>query len=240
MAISNHLTRRNGVWQYVRRVPEDLRDVFPFTRVQKSLRTEVERRAREVALDLDRLWDGRFAEARERKGLVSNTGELPSIRTEEWAWPDWEALAGWFEASLAEEGWQARLLTMTGPVLSKDADFSRIPWRDDVAAREHIDRAKLLRSMSVSEYGETRASFVRSYLRRLGVALTRSDPNFLRFMAACHAAELSYLDLFRLRESRQGGIGNTHPDAIEGPWRQRRASYPHEAAPFQGGASTDA
>lgn len=240
VAISNHLTRRNGVWQYVRRVPEDVRDVFPFTRVQKSLRTEVERRAREAALDLDRLWDGRFAEARERKGLVSNTGELAAIGTDGWAWPDWEALAAWFEASLAEEDWQARLLTITGPVLSKDADPSRIPWRDAVTAREHIDREMLLRSISVSEYGEARASFVRSYIRRLGVALTRSDPNFLRFMAACHAAELSYLDLFRLRESRQGGIGNTHPDAIEGTWRQLRGSHPHEAAPFQGGAPTDA
>ena len=41
-------------------------------------------------------------------------------------------------------------------------------------------------------------------------------------MAACHAAELSYLELFRLRESRQGGIGNPHPDTVEGPWRQVR------------------
>jgi len=33
-AISNHLIRRNGVPRNVRRVPEDVRDVFPFTRVQ--------------------------------------------------------------------------------------------------------------------------------------------------------------------------------------------------------------
>ncbi len=105
VAISNHLTRRNGVWQYVRRVPEDLRDVFPFTRLQKSLRTEVERRAREAAFDLDRLWDGRFADARERKGLISRAGALPSIGTDGWVWPDREALADWFEASLAEEDW---------------------------------------------------------------------------------------------------------------------------------------
>ena len=35
--IANHITLRNDVCQYVRRVPEDLRDAFPFTRIQKSL-----------------------------------------------------------------------------------------------------------------------------------------------------------------------------------------------------------
>lgn len=35
--ISNHLTMRNGICQDVRRVPEDVRDSFPFERIQKSL-----------------------------------------------------------------------------------------------------------------------------------------------------------------------------------------------------------
>ena len=127
VVISNHLTKRNGVWQYVRRVPEDLRGSFPFARVQKSLRTSVERQAREAALDIDRLWDRRFAEASERSGLARRDGDLLVMSTDDWAWPDWEALAAWFEASLAEEDWQARLSEITGQALSTDADLSHIP-----------------------------------------------------------------------------------------------------------------
>jgi hypothetical protein len=52
--IANHITRRKGMCQYVRRVPEDLRDAFPFARVQKSLGTRDARVAREAALALDR------------------------------------------------------------------------------------------------------------------------------------------------------------------------------------------
>ena len=223
VAVSNHLTKRNGVWHYVRRVPEDLRASFPFARVQKSLRTSVERQARAAALDLDQVWDRRFRDARERAGLACDGDEPSALSTDSWTWPDWEALATWFGASLAEEDWQARLVSMPGPVLAKDADPSQIPWRDDRIIREHIDREKLLKSLSVSEYGEQRLAFVRGSVRRLGVAVSRTDAHFLRFMAACHAAELSYLELFRLRESRQGGIGNPHPDTVEGPWRQLKA-----------------
>ena len=154
VAISNHLTKRNGVWHYVRRVPEDLRGSFPFPRVQKSLRTAVERQARAAALDLDQIWDRRFREARERTGLACDDSELSLLSTIRWTWPDWEALAAWFEASLAEEDWQARLVAMPGPVLAKDADPCRIPWRDDRIIREHINREKLLKSLSVSEYGQ--------------------------------------------------------------------------------------
>jgi hypothetical protein len=49
-----------------------------------------------------------------------------------------------------------------------------------------------------------------------------SDLYFMRFMAACRTAELSYLEPFRLRESRQRGLGNAHPDTVEGPWQQLR------------------
>ncbi|WP_425292962.1 DUF6538 domain-containing protein [Fulvimarina manganoxydans] len=81
MAISNHLTKRGGAWQYVRRVPADLRDSFPLSRIQKSLRTSIDRQAREAALDLDRLWDRRFAEVRERGGRACENGGLPVIST---------------------------------------------------------------------------------------------------------------------------------------------------------------
>ena len=116
-------------------------------------------------------------------------------------------------------GLQARLAKTTGPALSAAAEPFHMPWRDDRVVREHIGREKLLKTPSVPEYGDQRGGFVRGYVRSLGITISWSDPHFLRFMAACHAAELSYLELFRLRESLQGGIGNTHPDTIEGPWR---------------------
>lgn len=164
VAISNHLTKRNGVWQYVRRVPKDPRGSFPLAR--KSLRTSVERQAREAALELDRLWDRRFAEARERIGLARRDGDLFALSTDDWAWPDWEALAAWFEASLAEEGWQARLSQITGHALSTNAELSHIPWRDARIVRDHIDREKLLKSLSVSEYGELCAGLLGQRRRR--------------------------------------------------------------------------
>ncbi len=93
MGISNHLTFRGGVCQYVRRVPEDLRAAFPFARVQTSLRTRDPRLARSAALKLDEEWDRRFAEARRAKGLDTAPDGLAAIGTEGWTWPDWQALA---------------------------------------------------------------------------------------------------------------------------------------------------
>ena len=119
-------------------MPEDLRGSFRFARIQKSLRTSVERQAREAALDLDRLWGRRFAEASERNGIARHDRELPAFSTDCWTWPDWEALAAWFRASLAEEDWQARLSGITGHALSTDADLSRIPWRDEGVIRGEL------------------------------------------------------------------------------------------------------
>ena len=147
VAVSNHLTKRNGVWHYVRRVPEDLRASFPFARVQKSLRTSVERQARAAALDLDQVWDRRFRDARERTGLACDGDEPSVLSTDSWTWPDWEALAAWFEAS-CRGGLAGASGCHAGPVLAKDADPGRIPWRDDRIIREHIDREKLLKSLS--------------------------------------------------------------------------------------------
>ena len=39
MPFASHITKRGRVYQYVRRVPEDIADGFAFTRVQRSLRT---------------------------------------------------------------------------------------------------------------------------------------------------------------------------------------------------------
>ncbi len=106
--VANHLTTRNGVCQYVRRVPEDLLGAFAFARVQLSLKTRDQRIAREKALALDLEWDRRFAEARQRRGLASAADQLPSTDTSSWSWEDWDALARWFGASLLEDDWRER------------------------------------------------------------------------------------------------------------------------------------
>lgn len=222
--IANHITLRNGVCQYVRRVPEDLRDAFSFTRIQKSLGTRDKRAARQAALALDQEWDRRFAEARQRRGLATDpAGDLASLDTTAWTWPDWEALARWFEATLIEEDWRVRLSQAKGRLFTSEADLGALPWRDNAAVREHIDRGRALSAMTVATYAECRFSFVQSHVRRLGVSLSRTSEHFERFMAACLTAELAYLEVFRLRESRQGGIRHVHPDAVPGPWRRTPA-----------------
>lgn len=221
LGISNHLTTRNGVCQYVRRVPEDLRSAFPFPSVQTSLRTRDPRRAREAALDLDRLWDRRFAEARRSKGLnPAEDGPAP-VTTGAWTWPDWQSLATWFGACLAEEDWRARLSKATGDVLDSQPDLSQLPWRTPVVAKEHMVRTRALRTMTVADYTVERLGFVQCHVRRLGIVLSRTNPGHERFMAACLQAELAYLDVFAAREGRRGGLDQPHPDMIEGPWRHR-------------------
>lgn len=73
--------------------------------------------------------------------------------------------------------------------------------------------------MTATIYSEERFTFVQSAIRPLGVPLSRTTPYFDRFMAACLKAEIEHLDLFF---DREGGkmVAGTHPDAIEGRWRE--------------------
>lgn len=226
LGVSNHLTTRNGVCQYVRRVPEDLRLAFPFARIQQSLRTRDQRKARAVALDLDRLWDGRFAEARRAKGLVADEDGPASHATDGWSWPDWQALATWFGASLVEEDWRARLASVVGGVLGPEPDPKQLPWRTSEVVQEHIARGRRVRTMTVADYATERCGYVQGYVRRLGIGLSRTHPEYERFMAACLKAELGYLDVFGDREARRGGLDQPHPDTIDGPWRRTRSAEP--------------
>jgi hypothetical protein len=228
LGVSNHLTIRNGVCQYVRRVPEDVRAAFPFTRVQKSLGTRDQRLARAAALDLDQLWDRRFAEARRAKGLSVLPDGPAQLDTEGWSWPDWQALATWFGASLAEQDWRARLRDVAGGAFASEPDATTLPRRDGATVSEHIARGRILRSTTVAEYASTRLAFVQSHVRRLGISLSRTAPEHERFMAACLGAELAYLDVFQLREARRGGLDRPHPDIIAGPWRKTSKSNPTE------------
>ncbi|HEV7326651.1 MAG TPA: DUF6538 domain-containing protein [Bosea sp. (in: a-proteobacteria)] len=220
MPVTSHLTTRNGLCQYVRRVPEDLRDAFPFARIQRSLRTRDHRIARQAALVLDQEWDRRFAEARQQRGLASDAEGPAALDTGSWSWEEWQALAGWFGATLQEEDWRARLREAPGAVLAVTPDLDALPRRSNRDVKEHIAREASLRATTVAAYAVERMSFVQGYVRRLGVSLSRTLPYHERFMAACLAAELAYLDLFRQRETRTGGIGLPHPDTLPGPWRR--------------------
>ncbi len=72
--------------------------------------------------------------------------------------------------------------------------------------------------MTLEAYAEERTNFVQAAIRPLGVPLSRSNPYFERFMAACLKAEIQYLAIFFEREG--GRIEeHRHPDAIEGRWR---------------------
>ncbi len=218
--VANHLTTRNGVCQYVRRVPEDLLGAFAFARVQLSLKTRDQRIAREKALALDLEWDRRFAEARQRRGLASAADQLPSTDTSSWSWEDWDALARWFGASLLEDDWRERLRQVRGAAVAAVPDISDLPRRSNADVKEHFARERRLRTMTIADYAAERLGFVQAYVRRLGVSLSRTSQHHDRFMASCLEAELSYLDVFRQRESRLGGIGTAHPDTIAGPWRK--------------------
>ncbi len=88
--------------------------------------------------------------------------------------------------------------------------------------KEHIAREEQLRSMSVADYVTERQAMVQGQIRRLGISLSRTHPDHARFMAACLQAELGYLDVFHLRESRRGGCDQLHPDTVDGPWRRAK------------------
>ena len=236
VCVSNHLNARNGVYQYVQRVPEDLRSAFPFPRIQRSLGTRDQRQARSAALDLDRLWDERFNDARLRSGIVVGDTGPAVVSVENWTWPDGDALAKWFGASLIEEDWRARLSQVRGSALGSEPDLAHLPWRPDDVVKEHIARQRRLEDMAVATYAAERLSFVQSYVRRIGIVLSRTEPLFERFMAACLQAELAYSHVFQLREARRGGLQHQHPDTIEGRWRA--ASPTASVAPLPVAAPT--
>jgi hypothetical protein len=114
--------------------------------VQKSLGTSVARVARQMALELDRDWDERFDLERKKLGAApAGPGEeRPTLSTADWTWPEWEALARWLELKLAEEDWRIRSAGAPGRLLASNPDTRDIPWRENAATREHIDRRTCL------------------------------------------------------------------------------------------------
>ncbi len=142
---------------------------------------------------------------------------LHVIPMDDWEWPDWQALADWFKATLIEQDWQSRLRHLRGSSFADGGERYR-SWRDDDILRAHIALQKRLTGLSVEQYADARVHFVQSTVRRLGVPVSKSSPYFDRFMAACLAAEMGYLAIFFDREG--GKLEElAHPDTISGKWK---------------------
>ena len=202
MPFASHVIRRGRIYQYVRRIPEDIAAGYPFSRIQRSLRTSDRVRAYEAAAGVHAEIEKQFAAARRKKGRTLNV-----ISVEDWDWPDWQQLADWLKAVLIEDDWQARLKNLSGAVFHDGVKRSLF-WRDNKTLRDHIDLQKRLTQMTVSSYAEERLAFVQSLARRIGVPVSKSMPYFERFMAACLRAETEYLAVFLDREG--GNIEASH------------------------------
>ncbi len=213
MPFASHLVKRDGIYQYVRRVPKDIADAFPLRRVQRSLRTKDRATAHAAGARVHAEIEERFAAARRSKGST-----LDLVPTDDWTWPDWRALAEWFKATLADDDWRAKIKNDPGAAFDEGVDRKHF-WRDDATLRAHIDLQKRLHAVTAAAYAEERFGFLQSVIRRLGVPLSRSSPYFDRFMTACLKAEIEYLGVFFDREGEKMEEAK-HPDAIEGRWRQ--------------------
>ncbi|MEX6505891.1 DUF6538 domain-containing protein [Jiella sp. M17.18] len=132
MPLPNHVTCRNGVYQYVRRVPDDVADVFAAARIQRSLRTRSPSEARLRAAELDRDIEEQFVDARRRKGVV-----LEALPTAGWKWTEWRLVVDWLKASWLWEDQGERTKKATG------ASFSTDRQRKPLWLAELKDRAKL-------------------------------------------------------------------------------------------------
>lgn len=212
MALPAHVTLRNGVYQYVRRVPEDLVHAFAGPRIQRSLKTripsEARLRAAQVGIEIER----QFTEARNDKGIV-----VTLAISEAWTWPEWEQFVAWFKAALVEEDTRARLRNLTGRQLALARRTGPAVWLDDQCLRERLDLKETLAQLTVNDYAANRLTFVQRYARRVGASVSLSHPNFERIMGACFAAELEALDIMFEREAGRW-VEHVHPDAVHGPW----------------------
>jgi len=67
--LPNHVIRRNGVFQYVRRIPDDVASAFATARIQRSLKTRIPTEARLRAAQIDREVEEQFTKARLKLGF---------------------------------------------------------------------------------------------------------------------------------------------------------------------------
>lgn len=204
-----HVVARNGVYQYVRRVPNDIVNAFEINRIQRSLKTRLPSEARLRAAELDIEYELQFDRVRAMVGQSTN-----AIESVSWTWPEWEQFVAWFRASLVEEDTLQRQAMATGKNLSGK---SGAIWIDDKELRRRIDLQKELRAMTVARYAAERRGHVQSYAARIGVALPVEAKRHQRLFAGCLEAELEALDIILKRENGQW-TDVPHPDMISGRW----------------------
>jgi hypothetical protein len=165
LAFASHITKRGRIYQYIRRVPDDLADVFPFARIQRSLRTSDRAAAYAAASHVHAEFEKHFTVLRRKKGAA-----IGIIPTDDWTWSDWSQLAEWFKATLIEDDWRARLKGVSGAVFDAGAKPKQF-WRDDLTVSAHLDLRGQLSQMTLETYGQERFNFVQSAVRPLGVPL---------------------------------------------------------------------
>lgn len=222
MPFPSHVTRRGAVYQYVRRIPDDIRDAFPSSRIQRSLRTRDPAEARALAARVAVEVEAQFALARRKKGVT-----LAVTPVDDWAWTDWRMLADWFTATLIEDDHRKSLARLTGKDLFRQAQSVGDPVRThpDFVALTRLNAR--LEATSVADYAAERLGFVRSIIRRVGVPVVETSEHFERFMAACLAGELTFLDVAIRRRMGQK-VSHRHPDEIAGRWRGETAAAKSE------------
>ncbi len=220
MRLPTHVTHRKGIYQYVRRVPDDVAAHLGLKRVQKSLRTRDVAVAKKRAFVLDEEWTRRFDEARTAIGrLPRNRADDPLIETTAWDHESWIRLAEWVGYTLLQDDWIKRVDQVPGKLLRSNPSPADIPVDDDEAFASGLRLMRHLEACSSDAYIGERHDFIASLVRRLGINLDPRMGFYRDFMRECHRAELRYFETWLLRNQQRGGIGNPDPNEVNGPWR---------------------
>jgi hypothetical protein len=232
MLLPSYVTSRKGVYQYVRRVPDDVADVFSAARIQRSLKTRVLGEARQRAAQLEADIERRSAEARRRKGIA-----ITLRSTAGWTWKDWSQVVEWLRATWLSEDQSARLRKSTGADFS--ADPRRTPlWRNDKEIREKLDLRKRLLGFSVTQYALDRTDALNAALAPISLTVPMADPTRGDFMATCLKAEIEALELIFRREAGEI-IDDAHrgETGVTGPFRRRHARALRSKAEAESGSN---
>ncbi|MEF2552481.1 DUF6538 domain-containing protein [Aurantimonas sp. A2-1-M11] len=214
--LPSYVTSRNGVFQYVRRVPDDVADVFAGARIQRSLKTRLPSEARQRAAQLDADTEQQFAEARRRKGVA-----VTLLSTSGWTWNDWQNVIEWLKASWLWQDQATRLRNATGAHFSAEATGMPL-WLDAGDIRKKLDLRKRLLGFTVSQYAADRSAALNAALAPISIAVPIAEPTRVDFMAVCLKSEIEALEIMFRREAGEA-IDYPHPDTVAGPWRAQES-----------------
>ena len=215
MPLPSYVTKRNGVFYFVRRIPDDLVGAFGRRkRIQRSLRTSVKPTARSRAERINDEVERHLAEARAKLGVAVELGDVS-----DWTADDWKKVAAWFEARLIQDDLERRLPRLKGGWLTGATGDPTKFWSEDALLREKIALKKRLEEMAVSDYVRERLSSVNAIIRQIGVSLLETSPHAVVFASICLKAELNAVGIF-FRRDRGEQVDWPHPDSIEGRWRK--------------------